>query len=146
MNRALVLLAATCLTPAARAGEKRIAEKRMPAPVLAAFHKAYPAAAIRGLAVETGQGRTTYEIESLEAGVRRDLSYLADGALVEIEETIPEAALPVPVLAALKAHHPKAKLLKAEKDAKDSVVTYELHINEGGRRHEVVFDADGSRP
>lgn len=147
MNRALtLLLAAACLAPSARAGEKKLSGKQMPAPVLAAFHKAYPAATIRGLAVEKEHGTTTYEIESLDFGTRRDLSYLADGTLAEIEETVPEAALPAPVLAAVKAKHPDAKLLKAEKDTKGATITYELHINEGGHRREVVFDANGNRP
>jgi hypothetical protein len=144
MNRALtLLLATTSLAPALHAGEKRIREKQMPAPVLAAFHKAYPAAAIRGLAVETEHGQTTYEIESLDSGIRRDLSYLADGTLAEMEETIPEAALPAPVKAALKAQHPGAKLLKVEKDTKGAAVTYELHVKEGARMREVVLDPDG---
>ncbi|HET6331288.1 MAG TPA: hypothetical protein VFF76_10930, partial [Holophagaceae bacterium] len=72
MSRALVLiLAAACLAPSARAGEKKLSENQMPAPVLAAFHKAYPAATIRGLAMETEHGRTTYEIESLDGRTRR---------------------------------------------------------------------------
>ncbi|HET8901694.1 MAG TPA: PepSY-like domain-containing protein [Holophagaceae bacterium] len=144
MNRTLTfLLAAACLAPAARAGEKRLTEKQMPAPVLAAFHKTYPGAAIRGLAVETEHGQTTYEIESLDGKTRRDLSYLADGTLAEVEETIPESDLPAAVLAAVKAKHPKAKLLKAEKDTKGAAVTYELHINEGKRRREVVLTPEG---
>ena len=147
MSRTLAfLLAAACLAPSARAGEKKLTEKQMPAPVLAAFHKAYPSAAIRGLAVEKEHGRTTYEIESLDGQTRRDLSYHADGTLAEIEETIPESELPALVLAALKAQHPKAKVLKAEKDTKGATVTYELHVSEGGHHREVVFDAEGNRP
>jgi hypothetical protein len=145
MNRAFIfLLAAAGLAPLAHAGEKKLTRKQMPAPVLAAFHKAYPSATIRGLAVETEHGQTTYEIESLDGKTRRDLSYLADGTLAEIEETIPESGLPAPVLAALKAKHPAAKLLKAEVDTKGAAVTYELRIQEGGRLREVVFRPDGA--
>ena len=145
MSRAFVLfLAAACLAPSARAGERKLSEKQMPAPALAAFHKAYPAAAIRGLAVEKDRGQTTYEIESVDGKVRRDLSYLADGTLAEIEEAIPGSDLPGPVFATLKAKHPAAKLLKAEKDTKGAAVTYELHIQEGGHRREVVLNPDGS--
>ena len=144
MNRALtLLLAAACLAPSTRAGEKRLTEKQMPAPVLAAFHKAYPGAAIRRMAVETEHGQTTYEIESLDGKTRRDLSYLADGTLAEVEETIPESALPAPVLAAVKAKHPGAKLLKAEKDTKGAIITYELHLKDARRRREVVVTPDG---
>jgi hypothetical protein len=144
MSRALVLLlAAACLVPSSRAGEKKLTEKQMPAPVLAAFHKAYPAAAIRGLAVETEHGQTTYEVESLDGKTRRDLSYLADGTLAEIEETIPESDLPAPVLAAVKAKHPAAKIRKAEKDTKGTAITYELHLKEGHHSREVVLDPQG---
>lgn len=147
MSRTLAfLLAAACLAPSVRAGEKKLSEKQMPAAVLAAFHKAYPAASIRGLAKETEKGRTTYEIESLDAGTRRDLSYLADGTLAEIEETVPEAALPAAVRAAVASARPKAELLKAEKDIRGAVITYELHIKEGRRVREIVLDPDGKAP
>ena len=144
MKPAILLLTLAAATPAAvHAGEKRVSEKGMPAPVLAAFHAAYPAAAILALAVETERGRTSYEIESLDGRTRRDLSYAADGTLQEIEEGIPESQLPAPVQAAVKASYPGAKVLKAEKDTRGATVTYELHLKGGEAPREAVFAADG---
>ncbi len=147
MNRTLVLLLAgvsLALVPSsARAGEKHLSEKQMPAAVLAAFHKAYPAATIRGMAMETEHGKTNYEIESLDGKTRRDLSYQEDGTLLEIEEVIPEADLPAPVLAAVNAKHPGAKIAKAEKDTRGTTVTYEIHVKDAQRPREVVVTPEG---
>ena len=144
MNRAAALiLACACLAPSAHAGERKLTEKQVPAAVLAAFRKAYPAASIRGLAKETGHGRTTFEIESEDGQVRRDLSYLGDGTLAEIEETVSANDLPAPVAAALDTKFHGAKVVKAEKDTRGGVITYELRISEGHHAREVVFAVDG---
>lgn len=146
MNRALTtLLAGACavFTAQAQAGERKLTEKQMPVAVLAAFHKAYPAATIRGLSVEKEHGKAFYEVESLDGATRRDLSYLADGTLSEIEETLPETSLPAAVMAAVKAKHPGGKVLKAEKNTKGSVLTYEILVRDGKRLREVVVDPAG---
>ena len=59
---------------------------QLPAPVTAAFKKAYPKATIRGTAKETENGKTVYEVESVENGKARDFMYAADGTVLEIEE------------------------------------------------------------
>ena len=67
---------------------------QLPAPVTAAFKKAYPSATIRGTAKETENGKTVYEVESVENGKARDFMYAADGAVLEIEEELNPADLP----------------------------------------------------
>ena len=147
MNRPLtLLLTGVCLAsaaPSAHAGEKRLSEKQMPAPVLAAFHKAYPAATIRGLSVEKEHGKAYYEVESLDGMTRRDLSYLADGTVAEIEETIAAADLPAAVMAAVKRKHPGGMVMKAEKNTKGATLTYEILVHDGKDLREVVVTPAG---
>src|SRR5512140_1895314 len=68
--------------------EKKITEKDLPAAVKSAFHKSYPHATIKGLAKETENGKTYYEIESIDGKLHRDLLYTPEGDAYEIEETI----------------------------------------------------------
>lgn len=104
------------LAPAgARAQETRLSRKEIPSAVLAAFEKAYPKATIKHAMKESKDGRTTIEIESLDGTTGRDLQYMADGMVMEIEETIPMSEIPAPVIATVKGKHPKGKIVKAEK-------------------------------
>ena len=146
MNRALTtLLAGACavLTAQAQASERKLTEKQMPAAVLAAFHKAYPAATIHGLSVEKEHGKAFYEVESLDGTTRRDLSYLADGSVAEIEETIAAADLPAAVRAAVKSKHPRGMVMKAEKNTKGATLTYEILVLDGKNLREVVVNPAG---
>jgi hypothetical protein len=115
---------------------------QLPAPVTAAFKKAYPNATIRGTAKETEDGKTVYEVESVEHGRARDLIYGADGAVMEIEEEIAPADLPAPVAASLKKLYPKATVVVAEKMTRGATVEYELQIK-GAAKNSVAFMPDG---
>jgi uncharacterized membrane protein YkoI len=141
---ALVAVIVVYLPTVAKAqGEKTLAVKDLPAAVTASFHKAYPHAKIRGASTEQENGKTYYEVESVDGKVKRDLLYLVDGTCVEIEETIAARALPAAVSKSLMQEFPKAKILKAEKKTKDQTLTYELAIQSGKDRWEVAFDPAG---
>ncbi len=132
------------LAPAgARAQETRLSRKEIPSAVLAAFEKAYPKATIKHAMKESKDGRTTIEIESLDGTTGRDLQYMADGMVMEIEETIPMSEIPAPVIAAVKGKHPKGKIVKAEKVTRGAVVTYDIEIRNGKRKVSLDLDASG---
>lgn len=118
---------------------------QLPAPVTAAFKKAYPRATIRGTAKETENGKTVYEVESVENGKARDFMYAADGAVLEIEEELNPADLPAPVTASLKKLYPKATIAVAEKQTRGTMVQYELQIK-GAAKKSVSFLPDGTAP
>ncbi len=118
---------------------------QLPAPVTAAFKKAYPGATIRGTAKETENGKTVYEVESVENGKARDLMYAAEGAALEIEEELDPADLPAPVTASLKKLYPKATIAVAERLTKGTAVQYELQIK-GAAKKSVSFLPDGTLP
>jgi hypothetical protein len=125
------------------AGEKKIAKKNLPAPVMAAFQKAYPKATIKGASTEAEEGKTYYEIESLDGKVKRDLLYLADGTVAEIEETVAPADLPPPVKAAVTDKYPKGKISKAEMVTRGAVVAYDVVVKSGKTTVEMSIDPAG---
>jgi uncharacterized membrane protein YkoI len=118
---------------------------QLPAPVTAAFKKAYPKATIRGTAKETENGKTVYEVESVENGKARDFMYAADGTVLEIEEEMNPADLPAPVTASLKRLYPKATIAVAERLSKGTAVQFELQIK-GAAKKAVSFLPDGTLP
>ncbi|HYQ86638.1 MAG TPA: PepSY-like domain-containing protein [Bacteroidota bacterium] len=125
------------------AGEKKISKKQIPPAVLAAFKTNYPAATIKGQAVETEKGKKFYEIESVDGKTNRDLLYTPDGKISEIEEDMDVATLPAGMKEAADKAYPAGKLVKAEKVMAGTTVTYELHVKVGKKTKEVVLDASG---
>jgi hypothetical protein len=114
----------------------------LPAAVKDAFKKSYPKATIRGTAKETEDGKTVYEVESVENAKARDLMYNVDGSVISIEEEMNAADLPAPVAAALKKLYPKATITVAEKVTEGKTVQYELQIK-GAAVASVAFLPDG---
>ena len=125
-------------------GDQKIKAKNLPAAVTAAFQKAYPNAKIKGTSKEVENGKTIYEVESVDGKINRDLLYNVDGTVIEIEETVPVKALPSDVADALKKNFPKGKVLKSEKLTKGETIQYEMVIKSGKEQHEVVFDTKGA--
>ncbi len=126
------------------AQEQQIRRKGVPEPVLAAFEKAYPNATVKGYSKEKDDaGQTVYEVECEEGKVKRDVTYLADGTLVSVEETVEQSELPSAVKAAVDTRFPGGKILKIEKIVRSDRVAYEFQIRHNGRKTEVAFDLDG---
>jgi hypothetical protein len=142
---AIVIALLICATVVASSqGDQKIKAKDLPAAVTAAFQKAYPNAKIKGTSKEVENGKTMYEVESVDGKINRDLLFNADGTCAEIEEAIPVKALPDGVGTALTKTFPKGKVLKSEKLTKGETIQYELVIQSGKEKHEVVFDAKGT--
>ena len=144
MRLASCLATALLLTVSlgAQEQEKKISKKELPAPVLEAFQKTYPKASIKGLAEEKKDGKTYFEIESKEGKMERDLLYLADGSVVEIEESVTVADLPGAVKDAVVAKYPKAKIAKVEKVTKGTDVSYSMKVKADNGK--VTLDMDPS--
>lgn len=140
MKIALALLAALTL---AAGDSKPVAKKDLPAPVLAAFQKAYPSAKLKSCSSEQRDGKACYELESKDGKTERDLIYAADGSVMEIEESLDVAGLPEAVKKAVVEQYPKAVVKKAEKLTKGNEVSFEVVIKDGKKKLEVVFDSEG---
>jgi len=117
--------------------------KVLPAAVLKAFKAAYPNAVIKGASKEVEKGVTQYEVESVDGNLNRDLLYLADGKVIEIEETIAPENLPAPVKQTLAKDYAGAKVLKAEILTKDGAKLYELSIEFKGQKMGLTIDPQG---
>src|SRR5260221_10905909 len=118
--------------PAKPAAAKPAAAKIVVPPAIdAAFKKAYPNATIKNVSKEKENGQEQYEVESMENGKTRDLIYLADGSVVEVEDEVAAADVPAPVTAAIKTRYPKATMTRVERltITKGHVVQYEAALS-----------------
>jgi hypothetical protein len=123
--------------------EKKIARKDVPAAVMSAFQKAYPKAEIRGTNQETEDSTTYFEIESRDGKVKRDILYMVDGSVKEIEESISKSELPAAIQDAIAKEYPKGSIRKGERTTRDNAVEYELIVQTGKDKMEVVLDESG---
>ena len=135
---ALALLAAIALSPG---DSKPLTTKDLPAPVLAAFQKAYPSAKLKTCSSEKKDGKTCYELESMDGKTERDLIYAEDGSVMEMEEGIDLADLPEAAKQGISEKYPKATIKKAEKLTKGSDVSFEVVVKDGKKKMELAFDA-----
>ncbi len=125
------------------AQEKQISKKEVPTAVLKSFKKEYPKARIKGLSTETENGKSYFEIESIDGKVRRDLLYSSDGKIAEIEETITTSNLPKESIRSIQKKIPGGKIEKAERVISDSKVNFELKVTRKKATYEVVLDSTG---
>jgi uncharacterized membrane protein YkoI len=140
---ALVVIAVSVMSLSAAAQESKVAEKDVPAAVIAAFKSAYPQATVRGYAREKENGKVFYEIESKDGSTMRDLLYNPDGSVAEIEETIAVSDLPAAAQEVIHSQYPKAVVTKAEKVTQGSKIGYEVSAKQGTKRISLEFDANG---
>lgn len=139
----VILITMLLLSLTGNAQEKKIAKKDLPPAVLKAFTGAYPQATIKGLSSEQENGKTYYEIESIEGKTHRDLLYTPDGSLAEIEEGVSLSDLPDPVKATVKREFPSGRISLAEKTTKGTAVSYELRVSTEKKRMTVTVAPDG---
>jgi len=124
---------------AAEEAEHTLRESQVPAVVRDAFRHAYPNARVTKYTSERENGRTVYEVESMDGTVHRDLLIGADGAILETETQVTPAQLPEAVRTAAQANG--ARIDRAEVVVAGRDTTYEMVIH--GRRGELKLRADG---
>ena len=122
---------------------KGMTAKDLPAAVSAAFAKAYPNAKILGVGKETENGKTYFEVESMDGKTRRDLLYAPDGTVYETEEVIADAAVPEAVKAALTKEFKKYEIEKVEKTTRGTATEYEMTVEVGKKMYSVTADGQG---
>lgn len=137
------LLLVLCSTPLPAQKKILFTAKDLPAAVTAAFEKSYPNGMIIGAGKEYEKGKTTYEVESMDGTIRRDLIYNPDGTVVEIEETIDAKALPEAVTASLAKQFKKFEVKEAERMTRGETMGYELIVKVGKKLYEVSTDVQG---
>jgi hypothetical protein len=125
------------------AQEQEISCDDVPRAVHTAFTKAYPKATIKGCAKEVEEGKTVYEIASMESGTGRDVLFRADGMVIVVEETVAVGNVPDPVRQAVHKMYPDGAIMLAEKIMRDATVLYEFRVKSRDNLEEIVFDSSG---
>lgn len=123
--------------------EKKISGKDLPPAVKSAFEKSYPQAKIKGLAKETENGKTYFEVESVDGKLRRDLLYTPEGDVYEIEETFDAKTLPQAVKDVLQKKFGKYSVTKAERTTHGTEMQYDLALKCGKKSFEASIDPTG---
>lgn len=131
------LLSATLLLQGfSSAGQPKVS---VPAPVQAAFAKAYPAA--RDIKWE--KDHKDYEVAFLAGESSLELKYNAQGTLLEKEEKVSAEALPQVVRATLEKDFSEYTVKNAELVERLGVKTYEVVVQKGKSEYELTLDASG---
>ena len=141
------VLAVACASALA-AKEVKLTKTEVPAAVLQTAAKTAPGAAMTGFAREEEKGKTVYEVELREKGMGTDLVLSPEGKLLTEERTLAALAdLPAAVRSGFQGSpYGKAKVLEIEKVTNSetpNAATYELTVQQHGKRHELELTADG---
>jgi hypothetical protein len=126
--------------------EQRISASDVPPPVLSSFRMGYPSAQILEFSKEIDKGMLKFEISCTIETRHVDVSYTANGRLIEIEETIDASALPEPVRMDLERRFPQSVIELAEKLTKNGELFFEvklMHPEDDEGTHEILFSPDG---
>lgn len=145
MNRILSItgLSLLILSLLCFGGEKKIPKSKLPPAVLQTFQQHFPTAVIKNQTVETTDGKSIYEIESVDSSRSRDVTFQADGTIVEVEQSLSENELPASVRDSLRAKYPNGAIQKVESSARGSHVEYEIALKNGSKRFTVIVNSAG---
>ena len=134
-----LFLAGTC-----SAQEKKIKRSDLPPAVEKTTAEVSRGAIIKGFSEETDKGKTTYEVEMIVNGHKKDVELDAAGAIVEIEEQVAMDSLPANVKAGLTTEAAGGKIRNVETITKSGkLVAYEAHVDTGGKKSEIQVGPDG---
>jgi hypothetical protein len=141
---ARVLVLHVLFAAVATAQEKKINRSDLPAAVEKTVAAESRGATVRGFSREQQNGQVFYEAELRVNGHSKDVLMDVNGAVVEVEQQVETAALPIAVKDGLQAKAGTGKLLKVESITKhDKLVAYEAQVLTGGKRSEVQVSREG---
>jgi uncharacterized membrane protein YkoI len=143
MKLFVLLIAAAVL---AGATEKKVAMKDLPPAVQKTVLDQTKGAEIEGLSMETENGKTTYEVETVVNGKHRDLEIDAQGAVTEVEEETALDSLPPAAKTAIEKKAAGGKITMVETVTRGAAIAfYEAHFTaRDGKKHEVQVKPDGA--
>jgi hypothetical protein len=126
--------------------EKKIGKSELPAAVQKAADSAAQGATVRGYSTEVENGQPEYEMELTVNGHSRDVTFAADGNVIEIEEQVELQSLAPTVRSALQQRAGNGKITKVESLTKHgAIVAYEAKVARDGKQFEVQVGPDGQR-
>lgn len=144
---AVPTLIALCVAgTSAAAQEKRLKKSDLPAAVQKAADEQSKGATVRGYSSETENGQLEYEVAMTVNGRGRDVSFAADGSILEIEQEMALDSLPAAVQSGLRKLAGAGHITKVESLTKHgALVAYEAQVGTGTKRSEVQVGPDGQR-
>ena len=150
----IVVIALSCVGAARLQAAPQTASKtaspapsvKLPPAIDKAFKEKWPNAVAKNISKESDAGKTVYEVESVDAGRRRDINFYADGTIILYEEELKASEVPAVVLEAVTKRYPKAKITLWERlyTIKDNGANYEFGIAGVSGVKEVILTPDGS--
>ncbi|WP_043840136.1 PepSY domain-containing protein [Muricoccus aerilatus] len=160
-SKSALLAAAAAITllaspiPAALAQSARLEMAQVPPHILAAARAVGALTDVTEVGIEVEGSRIIYEIKGrTRDGKVREVDFLADGTLEEIEEEVAQADVPQPVMQALQRWMSGFRPTKMERSLRPSggssvaeamTTVYEFEGQHGGMEVDVEVTADGSR-
>lgn len=138
----LITLCTTSTSAAAQ--EKRLKKSDLPPAVQRAAEEQSKGATIRGYSTEVENGQREYEVAMTVNRRSRDVSFAADGSILEIEQEVVLDSLPAPVRAALVQKAGVGRITRVESLTRHgTLVAYEAQVRTGAKRSEVQVGPDG---
>jgi hypothetical protein len=105
-----------------------------------------PGTTVHGCVKDVSAGKTTYEIEMLTPKGSKDVTFNAIGDILEVEQQVDPATLPLAVSAAFSKAATGGKLGKVESLTRQGqLISYESTVEKGGKHREVAFRPDGTQ-
>src|SRR6266850_1727093 len=127
----------------AQSAEKKVKMSDLPAAVQQAIAQQSKGATVKGLATEVEDGKTLYEAELMVNGHSKDVTFDAQGNVVDLEEQTSLDKIPAEARAAIQKAAGNGEVLLVETVTEKGVTNYEAQIKKGGKKSEVVVDAAG---
>lgn len=145
MGAVLTAVLLTAFLAFAQSKEKKVKLKDLPVAVQKTVEEQSRGAKLRGLAEETADGKTVYEVELTVNGHSKDMLIDPSGTVVEVEEEVALNALPAAVQTALATQAGKGKIHKVEAITKGgTIVYYEAAVKAGRKTTEVKVSPEGT--
>jgi len=143
MKLLALLIAAVVISGAA---EKQVSMKDLPPAVQKTVQDQTKGAEIKGLSMETENGKTSYEVETVFNGKHRDLAIDAKGVVIEVEEETAVASVPPAARATIGRKAVGGRVVLVETvTSGNAIMAYEAeYIDKNGRKREVRVKPDGT--
>ena len=118
--------------------------EKLPSPVRESALKHLLPSSIKKVEAIDDDGITIYEIESEIDGVNKDITFAANGSVMEIEQSMSFAQLPLAAREKISKRYPKLKITKVESvqdfyfdvDGEDHGKSVELKVSASGALEE----------
>lgn len=140
MKTSMCIAFASVMISTSACAQKKEDTPKLPAAVEKAFVQKFPEAS---KAIWEKENEQEWEAEFKLDGVEYSAKFLADGTWKETEQEIKVAQLPVPVQDAMKAQFADYKIKEAELAETSDGTVFELEIQNGKEKLEVVFSPSG---